>query len=246
MYTILLEDTWLEDAQDIIDYCSDLHYEYHIYSVDELYEFDSIKFFAPNNVYFCNTDIVQYHLNKVNLWNLTFVPDTYEQIYQQFYKRNIQRRLYGSIDQNTELPLFMKPVTNDKIFDGQVFYSEDTFLGKIPTNDTMVYTTDVLTILSEYRLLIGNSKLYGKGLISGINLDDVLPNKMINEICNCTDNLFRCIDIGYSKELKNWIIIEINPPFSLDDHHIPLADYMTFCIDSCKNINSYVSNKHVV
>jgi len=48
-------------------------------------------------------------------------------------------------------------------------------------------------------------------------------------------NNFRCIDIGMNQS-NQWFIVEINPPFSLDNHTIDMNQYIEFCIDSCQYI----------
>jgi len=233
---VLLEDTW--EAEDIKQYCRLHNYECRELSVDCLMSYDSNEFLSC--VYFCNTDIVQHHLKNLNLQHI--VPNTYEEKYTEFFKRNIKKRVFGSITED-ELPLFIKPTTKDKVFDGQILHPYhtfqcsfvDTFLGKLPLKDDIVYTSKVVTFVSEHRLLIGKNKLYGIGFMSGINMKDILPTKFVNKLVEITDD-FRCVDVGYAKELKCWVVVEINPAFSLDDYDIDIEDYMNFCIDSCKFI----------
>ena len=241
---VFLEDTW--EATDIKNYfkkfqetqeiqetqetqeTQEIRKTYNLkeLTTDELRNLDSLEFIS--GIYFCNTDIVQYHLKKLN--KEIVVPQTYEEIYNEYFRREIKIQMFKDI--KSQMPIFLKPITNDKTFDGQIIYHIDTFLGKLPNDDDLVYTSPIHNIVSEYRLLIGRGKLYGKGKICGIQMDDILPIKMINELCDLTAE-YRCIDIGYSQTIKNWMVIEINPPFSLDDHEIPFNDYMNFCIDSC-------------
>lgn len=229
---ILLEDTWLAD--DIKTYAKDNFLICDELSVEELYNYDSIKFF--NCVYFCNTDIVQFHLKNIN--HLEIVPNTYDNKYDKFYMRSIELIKFKEVKSG----YFIKPLSNDKIFDGQIYEDNDKFIGKLPDPETIIYQVNKLTFLCEYRLLIGNKKLYGYGFIQGIYPNiQINKNDIVEEIVNLTSN-YLCIDIGYTSELKKWVIVEINPPFSLDDHKIPLNDYMLFCIDACNYIRNLIKN----
>ncbi len=67
--------------------------------------------------------------------------------------------------------------------------------------------------------------------------DREVCNNFINELIKTTEDDFRCIDIGYLSETNEWVVVEINPPFSLDDYKINLTDYMNFCIGACKWLN---------
>jgi hypothetical protein len=240
---IILEDKWTVDgeADDIIEYCKKNNYVCHILTYDEIYNYDTYEFFKC--IYFCNTDLVQYHLKKKNIDYI--VPNTYENIYSEFYNRIITIKCLGdiNIDSLTE-PLFIKPIENDKTFDGTVLSKNDLYAYNVilasltkPINEHYVYTSKIIKFTSEYRLLIGNNKLYGYGHMCG---DYKKFDIDINKLIELTNDKFRCIDIGFDKKINKWIIVEINPPFSLDDCDIPFDSYMTFCIDACLWINKCV------
>jgi len=249
---IFLEDTW--DATDVIDYCHDHGYNCTVLSPSQLRSMESEDFIKYT--YLCNTDIVQEHLRKLallhshsyknNINNL--VPDTYESTYT--FGRTITKMPFSDVKKISKIsPIFIKPLSNDKSFDGQIYYQDDYFLGQLPRDDEIVYTSECVKFMAEYRLLIGYSenekrmKLYGHGLISGHNMDDIFQSyhtqSYINKVIQWTpEKQFRCVDIGYTK--TGWQIVEINPPFSLDDHHIPLHQYMDFVIGACNNIKNQI------
>ena len=79
---VLLEDSW--DADDIKN-----HYEkvYEL-SQENLYNLDSKLFI--NSIYFCCTDIVQYHLNKLGIEGI--VPDTYDNTFKD--PKNVKTKLF--------------------------------------------------------------------------------------------------------------------------------------------------------
>lgn len=243
----IIEDTWTYEgeADDIINYATQHNIEYEILNVEQLYNFNSNIFL--NNIYFCNTDIVQYHLSKIGKINL--VPNTYDNRFNKFYNRNIEIMTVKEFDDKFRgINKFIKPYDNNKDFDGRVVNNISDFelYGvKIPELNKKIYCCDPIVFLSEVRLLIGNNKLYGHGHICKNKIDNYLNDtEFIDGIISLTNGKYLCIDIGYTfnEKLKifQWIIIEINPPFSLDDHEIPFNNYINFCIDACINTYSYI------
>jgi len=230
---VLLEDTW--GATDIINYCKDKNIECIVLSESDLMKRED--FFE--SIYFCSTDIISKKLEEKG--RLDLIPDTYDKIYTDFYHRTINKVMFSDIIKELDghKEIFVKPVTNNKLFDGKVITSMDDFemFGETaPSLDTYVYRSDVVEILSEARLLIGNGRLYGHSHISKQENDSYLKNLNIEKLIELTGDKFVCIDIGMIPSDK-WIIIEINPPYALDDYQIPLENYMEFCIDACKYIN---------
>jgi hypothetical protein len=75
--------------------------------------------------------------------------------------------------------------------------------------------------------------------IDNTYLDDT---QFINDLINLTGEKFRCIDICLIKQNNQlkWGIVEINPPFSLDDYEILFENYIDFCIDSCNYIKNMI------
>lgn len=142
-------------------------------------------------------------------------------------------------------PYFIKSCGNDKSIDGKVIaYANeyDSYGMETPDPEADVYVCEPLTILSKQRLLIGGGKLYGYGHMSGARTDSNFLNEIdIENLIDITGDNFRCIDIGLIMEpVCKWIVVEINPPFSLDDYDIHLESYMEFCIDACQWINNQI------
>ncbi len=244
----LLENTWTIDgeADDIIDFCKKNNYECKILNVQQLYELNSIYFL--NNVYFCNTDIVQYHLEQINKKYL--VPNTYDIRFNKFYNRIIETLTLNEFaSKYNSIEKFIKPYDNNKDFDGRVICNINDFESygvKIPNLNQKIYCCDPIKIISEVRLLIGNNKLYGHGHICKNRISNYIEDKIfIEELIKASNYDYLCIDIGYVFDEKNkvfkWIVIEINPPFSLDDHEINFQDYMYFCIDACNYLNKKIN-----
>lgn len=229
--TVLIEDTW--NAQDIINYCIVNDLEYKVLTVKELYKYP--KFL--DNIYFCNTDIVRHHLEVKNM--LEVIPDTYSEKYKELFLRKIEKKKISDLLEK-DFPIFIKPTKNDKSFDGQIIYSYDTFIGTLPKPDDYVYCSEVVNISSEYRFLIGNNKIYGYGHMIGKVYTKHFPQDFLEKLTKLVGESFECVDVGYIPDKKQWCVVEINPPFSLDDYKINLNGYMEFCIDSCKWIKNKI------
>jgi len=115
-----------------------------------------------------------------------------------------------------------------------------------------VYIAEVVKFHSEYRLLVGNGKLYGCGYIEG---EDIIPQSFIETIvkkvtpenpdsdypkfCGVDVGLLRFTQSYPVKEYDlpptnlppKWVVVEINPPFALEDYGIPISDYFQFTLD---------------
>jgi hypothetical protein len=221
-------------------------------TVDELLRIPSSKFLE--SIYFCNTDIVQSHITQHFGKDVIcdIIPDCYEKQYHSLLHRNIQRCKFGDIDWTASTNgIFVKPYLNNKEFDGMVIKSPSDYGERgypIPDSEIECYTSDIVKFASEYRLLIGNGKLYGIGNLFGENLDGIDDNAftIIKErLVLLTGDKFRCVDIGFVPNKCKWLVVEINPPFSLDDHGIPLNMYMEFCIDACRWITAKTAKQQV-
>lgn len=229
----LIQDTWIEfdGADDIINYCLINGSKYEILNENDLL----LKTNFFEYIFFCDTNIVYQQLQKNNLTHLC--PCTYDKKFNCLFGRNIKEVKLHDVD--FDIPIFIKPVMNTKIFSGHIIYDKlqlDSL--KIEFGNTCIYTSNVINIIGEYRLLIGNSKLYGSSYMKGSYDENYLEKMDINKIIDLVGNSFLCVDIGLLNN-GNYIVVEINPPYSLDDYDIEFEQYINFCIDSCNYINSH-------
>ncbi|XWV26039.1 hypothetical protein QJ857_gp1041 [Tupanvirus soda lake] len=231
---ILIEDEW--NAYDIIEYCKNKNIDYHVMPHEEISKLHNIEFFE--GPFFCSTDIIQKYLKKRNL--ASKIPDTYPGTFDKYFKRNIRKIKYSDLKREP-LPFFIKSINNDKKISGTKVMNRtdenDIWIinNVVPLPDMEVYISDIVNFVVEYRLLIGNRKIYGIGYQQGnknISVDKVFLDEVIN-LCGYD---FYCIDIGYLENIKEWAIVEVNPPFSLDDYDIPLNNYMEYAIDFWKSL----------
>lgn len=249
---ILLDTEWTLDneADDIIEYYSNpirqiAGYELQILTKNELKDIPWPVFFA--GTVFGNSDIIQEKIRAGfdETGANTIIPDTYDHTFNQFYKRPIEIINLAALRFNhlaNRDARFIKPVGNIKLFDGQVVLDCDDLDELFNLNpdlnyDTQVYSCPPIEIKGELRLLIGAGRLYGHGQISETNPannDYLLPGGFVDQLCAIAGDRYLCIDIGWVPKLGSWIIVEINPPFALDDYDIPLPDYTRFTEDVFK------------
>ncbi|XWV24797.1 hypothetical protein QJ856_gp0986 [Tupanvirus deep ocean] len=231
---ILIEDEW--NAHDIIEYCQENNLQYRVLSQKEITKLCKFEFFE--GPFFCDTKIAQKYLHE-NGWN-DKIPDTYPEIFNKFYKRNIKKIKFNELNKQP-YPFFIKSISNNKQISGTVIsnHKEENNLWLIndiiPYTDMELYVSNVVKFIVEYRLLIGNGKLYGKGYQQGnkfVNLDD----KFTKEIIGLCGNNFYCMDVGLLSDINEWAIVEVNPPFSLDDYDIPLDNYIEYAIEFWKSL----------
>ncbi len=251
-HKILLDSDWTKDgeADDIIKYYTrqDMYlqgYELIILTNKELEAIDYKSFFS--GTVFGNSNIIQQKIRASfdETDANTIIPDTYDSAFTQFFKRPIEIITLAELRVNhlaNSDARFIKPIGNDKLFDGQVVLDcddLDDLFSKHPTinYDTQVYSCQPIEIQGELRLLIGDGKLYGKGQISIANPpnhDYLIPGGFLDQLCATAGDRYLCIDIGWIPQIGSWIIVEINPPFGLDEYDIPLADYTRFTEDVFK------------
>lgn len=231
MVKFLVEDEW--EADDIISHCKDHGYEYKVLSQDEIRHLSVEEFLEY--VPFCSTLVVQSKLKEKGLDHL--IPDTYTAIFEDLYGRKITHITYKDLG-SVSFPYFIKSAGNDKIIDGTVVTNKDelddvwTNVSRIndvnPGPDMELYICDPISFMSEHRLLIGKSTIYGRGFQRGNS--DIIPTlDIIENIIRLAKEKFYCVDVGYDG--SKWIIVEVNPPFSLDDFGIELDKYIQYAVD---------------
>ena len=160
MLCFLVDESWVEDSDDIIEYFKKEKIQYQCFSETQLMNMTSDTFLY--SIYFTSTNIVQFHLQKMNKSH--FVPNTYDDSYQDHFHREIKvMTLREYKDTYTNIKRFIKPYENNKLFRGCVIESIDELEFDVNENlNIFVYTSDPVLFSTEVRLLIGNGKLYAK------------------------------------------------------------------------------------
>ena len=238
---MILEQEWCAD--DIIEWAARNDRECREIWKQDLMNMSTKEFLSQP--FFCSTDVVQHHLKVAGLENL--VPDTYPPELLHLFGRKITKTKPNLIE---AFPCFVKPAGNDKSFDGTVVKSKSELLELIPCHLAEVYVSEVVNFEVEYRLFLGNERLYARGFYQGeesIPFDSIAEGT-VSRIIEVIGSKFCSIDIGYVR--GEWLIVEVNPPFSLDDADIPVEIYVQYAIDfwECiieKNLNLVILNQMV-
>jgi len=242
---VILEDTW--EADDVKNWCASKNISCEELSVDTLEAIDAVAF--VNSTYMCNTKLVQEKLQEARLQHK--VPSTYPVQLRPLLHRNVEEKLLGDIS-SSNLPSFIKPVSNDKCFDGRVIEDQDSLsrlMEEARDIHCPVWTSDKVSFLVEYRLFIGCGNVYGCGRIQGCS-DAVPPASFVNELLACCgSDVYWAVDVGLMTRVHDdsyhsdagkreapscWAVVEVNPPFSLDDHGLDIDSYCQYCQDACE------------
>eukprot|EP00933_Yihiella_yeosuensis_P022913 TRINITY_DN17937_c0_g2_i1.p1 TRINITY_DN17937_c0_g2~~TRINITY_DN17937_c0_g2_i1.p1 ORF type:complete len:308 (+),score=44.27 TRINITY_DN17937_c0_g2_i1:61-984(+) len=286
--TVLLEDTW--EADDVKEECARLDIPCSELTVEDLEAYDPHKFIFES-VYMCDTAIVQQKLKAVSsTYDVNYldkVPSTYPDLLRTLMFRKIvkssisdlKEKLLGSKklceeSEFVKFPIFVKPVSNDKAFDGGVLRCEEDLQTLVERdtdsgseNSIEIWLAEVVHFVSEYRLFVGSGKCYGRGKIqeksaelirmrdqaekSGGKERNLLETAMsdgpseefIESILENLEGEFMAIDVGLMVKGESavmeegsicWSVVEVNPPFALDDHGLDIESYCQYCIDACE------------
>jgi hypothetical protein len=221
MKKILIEQTWVDwgEADDIMEYYAN-DAEIMVLSREDILKLSKEE--MSLYIFYVSSNTVQAFFGNF--------LDTYDERFNKYYHRNIRKT--ATIEIST-FPVFVKPIGNDKVFDGSIIKSASELHEIVPNDVTTVYTCDVVSITNPVRLLIGNKKLYGMGKEYPIDADVDVSLAFIDEIVNTTND-FLTVDIGIIG--NQWVVIEINPCYSIDSWTIPLQDYFKFCEDAIKHM----------
>ena len=245
---VLLEDTW--EADDIKDECSRVSITCRELSVGDIEEVNAIEF--SKSTFMCNTELTQRKLREAGLLNK--VPSTYPNSLQNLLKRSVKQRILKTISVS-DLPIFIKPVSNDKSFDGRVVQDMPGLASlreEAGDGECLVWVAEKVCFLVEHRLFVGGGELYGTGRIQGKG-DAVPPESFVREVLACCGvDVFWAVDVGLMTPLPGtgeggggnrgqeegseeecWAVVEVNPPFALDDHGLAIEPYCRYCRDAC-------------
>jgi len=260
MRQVLLEDTW--EADDVKEECGRLGAPCRELSVEELEAISAAELLA--SVYMCSTELCQRKLREV-LSEEQFasrVPATYPEPLRPLLRRRVEATKLGAVTEG-RLPLFVKPATNDKSFDGRVVRNKEGLErlleeaaeecgGRDGIGELDVLAAEVVTVLSEHRLFVGGGQLYGEGQIredttamARLTAEERqallggggVPASFVGEVLAlCGGEVFWAVDVGLlaraDGELQ-WGVVEVNPPFALDDHGLAIEPYVRYCMDAC-------------
>ena len=223
--TTIIQDTWTgDDDMELYQYMDENNIAYQSLSGDEILKLDANTL----DLLFCDTQIYQKMVSNY------VPPDTYPVCFQKYYHRNIVKMKLSDC-LHLEKPYFVKPATNNKVFNATIVKDEYdiAYLQSENSEDSDIYVSDVVNFVNEYRLFILNYELYGIVESSQYILDAEKirsqnpPKEFVDEILKI--NPYKCvvIDIGLL-DTGEWAVVEVNPPFSLSSYDLPIEKYYRY------------------
>lgn len=233
----VIQDTWNEeDDIELLNYVADKNLKTKYLSENEILNTNITNI----DVLFCDTDIIQ---NKIKS---ELVPDCYPLQFNTLYNRNIQKIKLKNLN-DIQKPYFVKPFENNKSFDARRIYNDDNQkyllqdLSELNfTDNDYLYVCTIVEFINEFRLFIGNGKIYGivestDILINSKNSISINPPKdFLDKILQLNTFNFCVIDIGIINFNGShvWSIVEVNPPFALSSYEWPIDSYYKYCKDA--------------
>ena len=195
--------------------------------------------------YFVTPTLFKKKINQFNN-NQSLVPDCYPLEFETLYNRHIRKIKLENLNE-IQKPYFVKPFENNKSFDARKIYNNDNHEYLLQdlvelnfTQEDFLYVCDIVEFINEFRLFIGNQKIYGI-----IESTDILinskksvsikpPQEFLDKVLQLNTFDFCVIDVGIINFNGShvWSIVEVNPPFALSSYEWPIEDYYKYCKDA--------------
>lgn len=160
---------------------------------------------------------------------------------KKYLGRDVKKIRFADIGK--DYPFFIKPADDVKMFTGDVISSDSNVEMLIkwsgntpPTSDTMVYKSEIVDFISEYRVFVSNKKVYGMHFYIGDTLKFV-DVSIINDIINDYDNppSAYTIDLGLTSDGRT-LLVEINDMWAIGSYGLNSRDYTLLCARRMKEI----------
>lgn len=215
MLMFYIQDNWETEIEGdiIIEYCKTNNINFEILSKEDILELE----YDENTPIIGDRDIISKILNDKT--------DTYDDIFKGLYGNIKTKTTFSYIrDPRNKIrfPIFIKPVTT-KLFNGMILEKADLW----NFEEMEIYISDILNLENEKRVLITKDKqIYSNG-----DIDETIKIKILERVTK-----YHVIDIAYCTNIGEWIIVENNPLFSIGLNDINEEDYISFIINSWKNI----------
>jgi hypothetical protein len=233
----IIQNTWIEDDDDdLLNYVKLNNIPTKILSAEEILKLN----ISEIDVLFADTSVVQKLINPM------CVPECYPEVFNKLYNRKIQT-ICAKDAFNIKTKCFIKPYDNNKSFNAHIIKSaiDIEFLKRNLEDNNIdenskVYMSSLVNFVNEFRLFIGNGKIYGM-----VESTDLLiePNKVkimeppvefIEQILQLNNYKYCVIDIGFIENSNTcgWAIVEVNPAFALTSYNWSIEKYYEYCKDA--------------
>ena len=233
----VIQDTWNEeDDIELLNYVADKNLKTKYLSENEILNTN----ISNIDVLFCDTDIIQKKIKS------ELVPDCYPLQFEALYNRDIQKIKLKNLNY-IQKPYFVKPYENNKSFDARRIYNNDNQeyllqdLSELNFKENdYLYVCAVVEFVNEFRLFIGNGKIYGIVESTDILINSKKsisikpPKEFLDKVLQLNTFNFCVIDVGIINFSGShvWSIVEVNPPFALSSYDWPIDSYYKYCKDA--------------
>lgn len=231
-----INNEWLDDFVYISQYpLKELGYE--IVAFDDLYNP------LENNSIDRESDIC---IGSVQATNKFFelcgiTPPKYlgypEQL-RKYLGREMTKLKFSELNNN--YPYFIKPADDIKLFTGGVI-SNDRHLEYLKIwdsvkDDTLIFKSDIINFISEYRAFISFGKIYGLKHYNGDHskfIDYSILENMVSDFKDCPSAF--TLDIGLTDDGRT-LLVEVNDMWAIGSYGMDGKDYSLLCARRMKEI----------
>ncbi len=162
-----------------------------------------------------------------------------------FYGRTIKRTRFGKITID-DLPIFIKPAYDIKLFTGFVLEKSTTLhnIGMYYSDvnpNTAIYTSEVVDIISEYRCFVHKNELVGIKHYAGDFCSFPNLSSIYKMIRSYKENapISYTLDVGIINDInEKTILIEINDFWAIGGYGLDGKTYVRMLIDRFQEIKN--------
>lgn len=210
----------------------------------ELQDLIDCEVFDKNDIIVGSVESTKVFWNAVGIQTPKYIG--YPECLNEFYGRTIKRTRFGKITAN-DLPIFIKPIYDVKLFTGFVLEKSTTLhnIGMYYSNinpNTAVYTSEVIDIVSEYRVFVHKNQIVGIKHYSGDFLTFPKHSSIYKMIDSYKDEapISYTLDVGIVTNIdsEKTIIIEINDFWAIGGYGLDGKTYCRMLIDRFQEIKN--------
>lgn len=165
----------------------------------------------------------------------------YPEQLEKYLGRNISMLYFNQLEA-TDMPYFVKPAIDVKLFTGDVVSSEKHLEYLVQFDnckpDTLVYKSELIDFVTEYRVFVSHGKIYGMKHYKGDFLkfiDTSIVNEMVKDFTDCPSAF--TLDVGLTDDGRT-LLIEVNDMWAIGSYGLDGRDYALLCARRMKEILS--------
>ncbi len=243
-----IEKEWLDDFVYLsVQPLKDLGVEIIPFDGTNMNKFKQFEFEADDIVIgSVEATLIFFESQGKNLKYLGYPEELYKHLW-----RDIKTTSYFTADKMMPYPFFIKPAIDIKLFTGSLCENEKQlkliqFLEQKVTNETLVYISEPIDFLSEYRCFVHKRQLVGIKHYTGdfFRFPDIgVINQMILEYKDCP--ISYTLDVGIYKnniytgpKAYSTALVEVNDFWAIGGYGLDGKTYVRMLIDRFQEIKN--------